>query len=140
MNQKWEEIAISCNAHRRFYTPSGTWNIPITPDNLRSIAKKEVDKLKIPSSHNRIYEDYMIQAQIRAIAIRAKPSKRPLKVGDWVYYRAAENRGTKKWPDIIYPVSMGRIVKITEKTCELASGSRVNHEYILGRMSARRSN
>lgn len=130
----WERYHISSD--RRDYTPMGTWNIPITKADLDAMAKKKVKAKNIPARYNRIEEDATVVAQMQIIAKKATPSKRPLKEGDLVYYRPAYNRGTKKYRDIVCPVRLGKIVKVDPKTYVI-DGSRINKEFVLGRMTAR---
>ena len=98
-------------------------------------------------AYNRKFEDAALMGEVMLVAKKARPSSRPLKVGDLVYYRPQVNRGTKKWPDIINPVRLGRIVKIDPKTMLIGGyagmgsfygESRIDKNYVLGRMTARK--
>jgi hypothetical protein len=137
-------IKWTSSAGYRSSTPAGNWNIPLSPGDLHAIGKGYADSQGIPTRYNRKYEDAAIEGEILAISKAARPSKRPLAVGDLVYFRPSENRGTKKYPDVIYPVCFGRIEVINPKTYTvrriLRDGTlygewRVNHEYVIGRVT-----
>lgn len=131
----WEKYTVSVYRDR---SPLGYWNIPISLNNLRKSGEKYAEKMEVPRRYNRKFEEFSLLGEIMVVKKMARPSTRPYKVGDLVYFRTKYARGTKKWPDDIYPIYCGTIQKIDPATV-VVNGYRVNHEYVLGRMSARKA-
>lgn len=135
MADDWNHYTISKYRSR---TPDGYWNIPVSPEDLRKAGKKYAEKMGIPAKYNRKFEDAALIGEVTLVTKKARSSTRPYKVGELVYFRTKYARGTKKWPDDIYPIYCGTIQKIDPATMVIG-GYRVNHEYVLGRMSARKA-
>lgn len=142
MQSSWKKYS---NDHKsRPSTPKGVWNIPISMDDLSKQADARVEKLNIPGNYTRKRLEAKIRAMIDIIKSKATPSKRELRVGDWVYYRKTKDltRGNY-WPYEVENVEIGKIERVSPKTYTISNplgtvNSRVYHEHVLGRMSARR--